>query len=191
MTQVGTRRIYKCTLVAAAVAALLLEHYAAPAADPQPGSAPPAWAGMGLPSFQPGLWQYRRALFNPGSDKPQVTEITKCTDPTSDIRRKMESLADKSCQFSPPRHVQDQYVSTWICQTPNGPVRFHDVLTASDTTSYVDVSEAQLAQRITRSRLEAHRLSDCPVKSVIPHNFGSRPIPPLKAPEAAPESPNP
>jgi hypothetical protein len=144
-----------------------------------------------LPKFEPGLWQFRRTLFNQGADKPQVTEVTKCTDPTNDIRQKMESLGGKSCQFSPPRQVQDHYVSNWVCQTPNGPVRFHDVLTVNDATSYVDVSEAQMAQRITRSRLEARRLGDCPPKSVIPHNPGGRPLPWSKAPEAAAGSSSP
>jgi hypothetical protein len=188
--QFDARRIYKRSLAGAAIAGLLVWGFDAPAADPQPGSAPSPWAGIVLPNFQPGLWQFRRALFNEGAEKPQVTEVTKCTDPASDIRQKMESLSGKGCQFSRPQHADDHYVSNWVCQTPNGLVRFHDVLTANDATSYVDVSEAQMAQRITRSRLEARRLSDCPGKSVIPYSHGGRPLPWLKAPNAAAEPSN-
>jgi hypothetical protein len=186
--QFDTRRTHKRALAAAAIASLLLWGFDAPAADPQSGSAPSPWAGIVLPNFQPGLWHFSRALFNQGSEEPQVTEVTKCTDPASDIRQKMESLSGKSCQFSPPRHADDHYVSDWVCQTPNGLVRFHDVLTANDTTSYVDVSEAQMEQRITRSRLEARRLSDCVPN--IPRNPGRKPLPWLKAPDAAAESSN-
>jgi hypothetical protein len=188
--QFDVRRIHQRTLAGATIAGLLLWGFDAPAADPQPGSAPSPWAGIVLPNFQPGLWHFRRALFNQGADEPQVTEVTKCTNPTSDIRQKMESLSGHKCQFSPPRHVDDHYVSNWVCQTPNGLVRFHDVLTANDTTSYLDVSEAQTAERSTRSRLEARRLSDCPGKSVIPYSRGGRPLPWLKAPNAAAESSN-
>jgi Protein of unknown function (DUF3617) len=117
-----------------------------------------------LPVFQPGMWEYRRTMFNQGADKPQVSTVRKCSDPTSEIRLKMASLKGKSCQFEALRHTQDNYVSTWTCQTPNGPMRFHDVLTVTGATKYTDVSEAQMSQRVTRSRLEAVRVGECPAQ---------------------------
>jgi hypothetical protein len=161
MTPLRPSQIRSNITIAALICSLLLCSVDIRAADPQP-AAVPAPGAASLPSFQPGLWEYRRTLFNQGSDKPQVSTVTKCSDPTSDIRQKMESLKAKSCQFTSPRLTQGHYVSNWICQTSNGPVRFHDVLTAKDATTYVDVSEAQLSKRVTRSRLEAVRLGDCP-----------------------------
>ena len=161
MTRLRRRQTRSNITAAAMICSLLLSSAAVRAGEPQPAATPTPEAAAALPSFQPGLWEYRRTMFNQGSDKPQVSTVTKCTDPTSDIRQKMESLKAKNCQFTSPRHIQDHYVSNWICQTPNGPARFHDVLTATDATKYVDVSEAQLSQRVTRSRLEAVRLGDC------------------------------
>jgi hypothetical protein len=181
MTHLHSSRIHANIIAAAAVAGLLLCSVAARAGDSQPEGAPAPWTAAALPRFQPGLWEYRRTLFNQGADKPQVTKITKCSDPTSDIREKMASLKGKSCQFSAPRHSDDHYVSNWTCQTVKGPVRFHDVLTASDTTTYIDVSEAQLSQRITRSRLEAVRLGDCPAdKPGVPGTPGAKSAPKAK-----------
>jgi hypothetical protein len=179
-------RIRSNITAAAVVASLLLPSVDVRADDPQPAATPPLGVAA-LPSFQPGLWEYRRTMFSQGSDKPQVSKITKCSDPTSDIRQKMQSLKGKSCQFESPRHVQDHYVSNWICQTANGPMRFHDVLTAKDATSYVDVSEAKLSQRVTRSRLEAVRLGDCPAsKPGVVGPPSAKPIPPQKPARRSP-----
>ncbi len=134
------------------------------AADPEPAAAGAiAAAAAELPRFQPGLWEYRRTMMSVGSAKPQVSTVKKCGNPTADIQQKIAELQKKNCQFAAPRRIQDHYVSNWICPTPNGPARFHDVLTAKDATTYRDASEARLAQRVTRSSIEAVRLGDCPV----------------------------
>jgi hypothetical protein len=149
---------------------------AAPAAGKAPGVA--LSPSMGLPAFQPGMWEYRRTLVSTGSGQPQMSTVKKCADPTADIQQKMAELRKKNCQFATPRRIQDHYVSNWVCPTPNGPARFHDVLTAKDTIAYQDVSEARVAQRITRSSIEAVRIGACPLPGMdVPH---SRPhVPPM------------
>ena len=127
----------------------------APAADSQTSTAE-------LPRFQAGLWEYRRTLVRGDKTKPQVTTVKKCADPAAEMREKMEALRKKSCQFTPLRRNQDHYVSSWLCPAPGGPVRFRDVLIASDLTSYQDVSEAHSAQHVTQQKIEARRLGECP-----------------------------
>jgi hypothetical protein len=88
--------------------------------------------------------------------------VRKCADPSADIREKIADLKKKNCQFTPLRLNQDHYLSSWVCQTPKGAMRFRDVLTASDESSYQDVSETHSAQHISQQKLEARRLGECP-----------------------------
>jgi hypothetical protein len=94
--------------------------------------------------------------------KPHVSSIRKCADPGADMREKMEALKKKDCQFAPLRHSQDRYVSSWVCQTPTGAMRFRDVLVTKDPNSYQDVTETHSAQHVARQKLEATRIGECP-----------------------------
>ena len=108
------------------------------AADPPDTPAPAAGSetsAVELRRFQPGLWEYRRTLVSGNSAKPQVSTVRKCADPSADIRKKIADLRKRNCQFTPLRRKQDHYLSSWICQTPKGAMRFHDVLKASDESS--------------------------------------------------------
>ena len=115
-----------------------------------------------LPIFQPGLWEYRRTLVSGRSSRPQVSTIKKCSDPTADMREKMEQLKKKKCQFAPLRRSNDHYTSSWVCQTPTGAMRFRDVLTMKDQGSYQDVSETHSSQHVSQQKIEALRVGACP-----------------------------
>ena len=97
-----------------------------------------------------------------GSARAQGSTIRKCADPGADMREKMAALKKKNCQFAPLRRTKDHYISSWVCQTPTGAMRFRDVLTAKDDSSYQDVSETHTAQHISQQKLEARRLGECP-----------------------------
>ena len=153
------------SMIALGACLLILISTALRAADPPAAPAPaggPETSAVELPRFQPGLWEYRRTLVRGDTARPQVTTIKKCADPAAEMREKMEALRQKHCQFAPLRRNQDRYVSSWLCPTPTGPMRFRDVLTASDLTSYQDVSEAHSAQHVTQQKVEARRLGECP-----------------------------
>ena len=144
---------------------LILISTALRAADPPAAPAPaagPETSAVELPRFQPGLWEYRRTLVSGKSAKPQVSTVRKCADPGADIREKIADLKKKNCQFTPLRRNQDHYLSSWLCPTPSGPMRFRDVLIASDLTSYQDMSETHSAQHVTQQKIEARRLGECP-----------------------------
>ncbi len=145
---------------------------AAPEAATAVAAAPPAGApareaaetavDTELPAFQPGLWEYRRTVVRGNSTKPQVSTIRKCGDPAAEIRAKMVELKRKNCQFTPMRRKKERYLSSWTCPTPVGPMKFRDVLIATNTTSYQDTSETQSAQGVTQQKIEATRLGECP-----------------------------
>jgi hypothetical protein len=145
-----------------------------PPTAPEP-AAPSETSAVELPRFQPGLWEYRRTLVSGKSAKPQVSTVRKCADPSGDIREKIADLKKKNCQFTPLRRNQDHYTSSWVCQTPTGAMRFRDVLTATDDSSYQDVSETHTAQHISQQKLEARRLGECP-------GLGAKPRPPPPKP---------
>jgi len=133
------------------------------AAAPAETSAPaPRSVGVELPAFRSGLWEYRRTFMSPDTGKPQVATTRKCADPTVEMREKMETLKKKGCQFAPLKRNNDRYISSWVCQTPTGAMRFRDVLLAKDADSYEDLSETHTRQRVMQQRIEAARRGECP-----------------------------
>jgi len=78
------------------------------------------------------------------------------------MRAKLEALKKKNCQFAPLRHIGDRYISSWVCQTPTGAIRFRDVLLVKEANSYEDASETHTSQHVMQQKLEAKRLGDCP-----------------------------
>ena len=147
---------------AAGLAKPAAEAAAADKSAPPTPPRPSANADAELPAFQPGLWEYRRTLVNGRSPQPQVSTTRKCSNPTADIRDKMEQLRKKNCQFAPLKHINDHYISSWVCHTPTGVMRFRDVLTVKDPASYQDVSETHSTQHVSQQKIEAVRLGECP-----------------------------
>jgi hypothetical protein len=125
-------------------------------------SAAKAPAAADLPFFEPGLWEYRRTMVNDGTPSPQISMLRKCADPSTEIRSKMAELGKRSCRFGPVKHRLHRYFSSWICQTPLGPTRFHAVLIVRGTVRYTDLSEMRTTEHVTRQRIEAARIGECP-----------------------------
>ncbi len=93
---------------------------------------------------------------------PQVATTRKCAAPTVEMREKMETLKKKGCQFAPLKRNDNHYISSWVCQTPTGAMRFRDVLLAKDADGYEDLSETHTRQRVMQQRIEATRRGECP-----------------------------
>jgi hypothetical protein len=149
---------------------LIAQAPAASAADPEPAATGAQAAAVELPHFKPGLWEFRRTVMSGQSSQPQVSTVRKCTDPSADIRSKMSMLKTKNCEFTPLSKKQEHYLSSWNCPTPHGAMRFRDVLTVKDLTSYQDVSEVHTAQGVTQQKIEATRVGDCPKARTAPQS---------------------
>ncbi len=119
---------------------------------------------ISLPVLKPGMWEYRRTQLSMGRDKPQTTKVRRCSDPTSDIRKKLADLEQRGCRFAPLSHSGNRYVMSWRCPTGNDrSVTFHDVLTVASPESYQDSSEAHQEQQVVHSEIVAIRIGNCPV----------------------------
>jgi hypothetical protein len=149
------------------------------AANPEPGATSAA-AAVELPNFQAGLWEYRRTVVKGDTASPQVSTLTKCVDPSAEIRKKMAELKSRNCQFAPLRRHGDSYASSWTCPTTDGAIRFRSVLTVTDPTSYVDMSETRSAQGVIQQKMEARRLGECPAPSVNAPPGSAKPPPPTQ-----------
>ena len=128
------------------------------AGELEPGATP----AIALPSFLPGLWEYRRTQVRGESAAAQVSTLRKCVDPAADMREKMATLGKKNCKFAPLQRSHDRYVLSWTCQTPAGQLAFRDVLTAKSATDYQLASESHTPQGLTQQKIEATRLGECP-----------------------------
>jgi hypothetical protein len=115
-----------------------------------------------LPAFQPGLWEYQRTVLNIGDVHPQKSSLRKCSDPTSEIRLKLDELKHKGCQFSQTLSRGSHYQSTWRCPSSSGPLVVRDTMTVNSTSSYQDDNQIKASGRITHSVTVANRVGDCP-----------------------------
>jgi hypothetical protein len=113
-----------------------------------------------LPTFQPGLWEFKRTLAN-SAGKPQVSSIKKCTNPTADIEQKFSLLSKQHCRFTPLRREHDRYASSWVCPMPQGAASFRSVLTVKGATGYEEATESRLGDRVNQQKIEAQRIGDC------------------------------
>jgi hypothetical protein len=130
----------------------------------QPDSGASVAPGVELPAFQPGLWEYRRQVLLAANPKAQESNVRKCSDPSSEIRRTMLELQQKGCQFSSLAAKGNQYRSSWTCPVPGGVVVDRNVVTVKSETSYQDDNEVRSSGQLTRSTVVATRLGDCPAQ---------------------------
>jgi hypothetical protein len=116
-----------------------------------------------LPAFQPGLWEYHRALRNSARTAPQTMTVKKCSDPSRDIKQKLQMLKQQGCRFSPLRQSGNRYQSSWVCPRGEAVITFQDTLTVTGPAGYEDSSEVHQGSghQVTRSSIVAKRLGDC------------------------------
>jgi hypothetical protein len=120
-------------------------------------------ADMSLPVFEPGMWEYRRTLTVTAHGIPQTASVKKCSDPSKDIRQKLEGLKQKGCRFSSTTHTRERYHLSWVCPTKGGLFALSDVITVKGAGGYEDVTESHYEQRTTRSFIVATRVGPCPL----------------------------
>jgi hypothetical protein len=121
----------------------------------------PVWAGD-LPSFQPGFWSFSSTVSLYGADKPQVRTMSRCADPTADIRSKWESLAAQSCKFSPVAHTGNQYSYSASCNKQGRAVSMKSVIVVKDENAYRVETLSHTNTQASREIIVARRVSSCP-----------------------------
>jgi hypothetical protein len=154
----------------AAAAALRTE-----AAQPEPAAA------MGLPSFKPGKWQYQRSVISATGGAPRQATISKCADPSQEMRAKLAELKQKGCRFMPTTHSGNSYSTSWTCPAHGGLVLMSQVITVTSESSYEDSNEARVQDQATRTKIVATRVGECPLLPNAPKHRRRSPLP-LPAP---------
>ena len=162
------RRCIPIVLGLAAVAFNLAGHGADPTPSAARGTDPVTIASQGnpdlqLPRFRPGLWEYRRTQVSSAGGKPQSATIRKCSDPSTEFKRKLAALKQRGCIFTPLKQNGRHYEASWRCSAPDGSIlAMRDNIMVNSDTSYLDESEAVVAHEATHSTIVAIRQGDCP-----------------------------
>jgi hypothetical protein len=121
----------------------------------------PAGAADSLPSFRPGLWEFRRSV-DGGDGKPAELTTQKCTDPTADMQKKMESLITAGCKPTPVTKNGSRYSFSLKCELQGIDVETKSLITFESESAYLVDAESKQDGNTTREQLSARRIGNCP-----------------------------
>src|ERR1700739_5010792 len=111
-----------------------------PSSSATSASSAPSAPEADLPSLKPGMWEYQRTRTTRARGTPAQAKLSKCSDPTLEMRNKIAELRKKGCRFSAPVHLGNTYRASWMCPSHGGVVAMSQVLTVTSDSSYEDIS---------------------------------------------------
>jgi hypothetical protein len=121
------------------------------------------------------MWEYERTVPS-GNHTPAQAKMSRCSDPSVEMRKKVAKLKQKGCRFAHTVHIGNTYRSSWACPAHGGVVALAQVLTVTSDSSYPNIVVT--------------RVGDCPPG--IPGIPKHRPRPPVpSAPSGSPPSGSP
>ena len=121
----------------------------------------PAFAIDELPVFRAGLWEFKRSV-DGGDGKPVALTNQKCTNPTEDMKKKTESMAQSGCQPSPVSKSGNLYTFSLKCTIQGVAFQSRSVITAENDSAYKVDAETKQSGKTTREQLTARRIGNCP-----------------------------
>lgn len=150
---------------------------AAAADAPAPGTPPAATADADpdVPALRPGMWEYQRSLASSPRGTPEPNRMNKCSDPSREMRDKLAQLKTKGCRFGPTAHSGNTYRTSWVCPARDRMLRMSQVLTVSGDNHYEDSTEVRFGEQLTRTKIVASRVGDCPLLPGAPKRRRSPP----------------
>jgi uncharacterized protein affecting Mg2+/Co2+ transport len=115
-----------------------------------------------LPVFRQGLWKYQRTIAG-----GKTIDVTKCANPTEDMKKQNEKLGKGGCRFSPLTKSGNTYTFTADCsiKIPSGGEikgRTTTVITVESESAYTVEVHGTAGGQETKERLVARRVGDCP-----------------------------
>jgi hypothetical protein len=134
-------------------------------------------ADLGLPRLQPGNWQYQRSVISATGAAPRQATISKCADPSQEMRGKLAELKQKGCRFSPTTHTGNSYSTSWTCPARGTLLVMTQVITVTSDSSYEDSTEARLQEQVMRTKIVATRVGECSPLAGVPRKHRPRPPP--------------
>ena len=121
----------------------------------------PAMAENEFPSFQPGMWSFSSTVNLKGADKPQVREVRMCANPTDDIRKKWDALAEKSCKFSPITRTGNKYSYSSFCERDGLRLQSKSIIVVESSSAYRVETESRTNSQARKEVIDARRVGDC------------------------------
>ena len=121
----------------------------------------PAFAADELPAFRTGLWEFKRSV-DGGDGKPVTLTNQKCTNPTQDMKKKTESMAQSGCQLSPVSKSGNLYTFMLKCTIQGVALQSKSVIAAESESAYKVDAETKTGGKTTREQLTARWISGCP-----------------------------
>ena len=96
-----------------------------------------------------------------GASKPQLRTVSKCTNPTEDIRKKWDMLAVQSCKFSPVTHDGNRYSYSSVCEKNGVTLQSKSVITVESDSAYRVETESHTNNQAQKEVIVAKREGDC------------------------------
>ena len=114
-----------------------------------------------LPTFRFGMWEFVSTLDNGPGSKPQVITVSRCTDPTEEMKRQNDKLAQVGCSISPPARSGKVYSFSSSCSIHGKATEFKSALTAESDSAYSLRTESRQGAETAVESMKARRTGDC------------------------------
>jgi uncharacterized protein DUF3617 len=118
------------------------------------------------PTFRSGLWKFERTLETDGkandrlqtSGLPIAREITRCVNPTLELRTEFTPLKTGGCSTKDLRKTDDGYVFQKVC---GGAAPIKTEISVKGDSAYTETHEGSIGKMPTKETVVAQRVGDC------------------------------
>jgi hypothetical protein len=107
------------------------------------------------------MWSFSSTVSAMAASKPQVRTVSKCTNPTEDIKKKWNALSIQSCKFSPMKHDGDRYSYTSFCEKNGLMLQSKSSIIVESSSAYRVETDSRTNNQTQTEVVEAKRLGDC------------------------------
>jgi uncharacterized protein DUF3617 len=113
----------------------------------------------------------------PGRGTQQPVSMSKCVDPSVDLKKNLEQLRARNCTLSAIARNGNAYAWTVACPLNGETLQIRSVITVENDTAFREEMSSHFGSRDSRSTLSAHRVGDC--TEAAPQWLHHRPSRPL------------
>jgi Protein of unknown function (DUF3617) len=130
-----------------------------------------------MPTLRQGLWSYQRVSETPGRATQQPVSMSKCVDPSADLKKNLEQLKARNCTVSAISRTGNAYAWTVACPVNGETLQVRSVITVENATAFREEMSSRWGNQDSRSTLSARRVGDC--TEAAPQWLHHRPSRPL------------
>jgi hypothetical protein len=114
-----------------------------------------------VPVFRQGLWSYQRVAETPGAGKPRPASMSRCVDPSADLKKNLGQLKARNCTVSAISRNGNAYAWTVACLVNGETLQIRSVITVENDTAFREEMSSRWGSQDSRSTLSARRVGDC------------------------------